>query len=96
MKCCEPTDRKTFLEEKLKNFRNYLEPHCLTDEHKAYLSKFTDLDTVMPYLLQCILLHKAGQLDSTVDTFCEKLPGKAEVSAKVKRYLNMFVDVLTS
>jgi hypothetical protein len=84
------------MEEKLKNFRNYLEPHCVSDEHKAYLTKFKDLDSVMPYLLQCVLLHRAGQLDSTVEQFCQTLPASSEVVIKVKRYMNMFVDVLTS
>ena len=99
MSCCQPTERKAFLEEKLKNFRTFLEPHCSTDEHKDYLVKFKDLDSVMQYLLQCVLLHKAGQLDATVEQFCQTLPASSESSAvvsKVKRYMNMFVDVLTS
>ena len=99
MSCCQPTERKAFLEEKLKNFRVFLEPHCATDEHKAYLTKFKDLDSVMPYLLQCVVLSKAGQLEAAVDEFCHTLPASTEreaVVAKVKRYLNMFVDVLTS
>ena len=99
MSCCQPTERKAFLEEKLRNFRAYLEPHCISDEHKAHLTKFKDLDSVMPYLLQCVVLSKAGQLDSTVEQFCQTLPASAEsnaVVAKVKRYMNMFVDVLTS
>ena len=99
MSCCQPTERKAFLEEKLKNFRAYLEPHCTSDEHKAYLTKFKDIDSVMPYLLQCVVLSKAGQLDATVEEFCHTLPASAESSAvvaKVKRYMNMFVDVLTS
>jgi hypothetical protein len=94
MSCCETVSRKDFMEQKLKNFRAFLEPHCTTEELKAYLAKFSDLDSVMPYLLQCVVLHKAGQLEATVDQFCTSLPGN-EVTAKVKRYLNMFVDVLT-
>ena len=46
-----------------------------------------------------MLLHKAGQLDATVEQFCQTLPASSESSAvvaKVKRYMNMFVDVLTS
>lgn len=99
MSCCQPTERKAFLKEKLGNFRAYLEPHCVSDEHKAYLTKFKDLDSVMPYLLQCVVLSKAGQLEAAVDEFCHTLPASTEreaVVAKVKRYLNMFVDVLTS
>jgi len=49
--------------------------------------------------LQCVLLHKAGQLDATVEQFCLTLPASSEnsaVVAKVKRYMNMFVDVLIS
>jgi len=66
---------------------------------KEYLVKFQDLDSVMPYLVQCVLLHKTGQLDTAVEKFCEALPATPErdaVVVKVKRYLNMFVDVLTS
>jgi hypothetical protein len=64
-----------------------------------YLVKFKDLDSVMPYLVQCVLLHKAGQLDATIEQFCQTLPVSSESNAvisKVKRYMNMFVDVLTS
>jgi len=92
-------NRKAFLEEKLKNFRVFLEPHCVSDELKAYLSKFHDLDSVLPYLLQCVALHKAGLLDSSVETLCEELPvceDRPAVVDKIKRYINMFVDVLTS
>jgi hypothetical protein len=101
-----------FLEEKLSNFRKFLEPLCLTDEHKAYLrtfndldrstdehkaylEKFADLDSTMPYLLQCVALQKAGKLDAAVDQLCAALPASPAVVDKVKRYLTMFVDVLT-
>ena len=96
MKCCSPIDRKSFLEEKLGNFRTYLEPHCKIDEHRAYLGKFADLDTAMPYLIQCVMLHKAGQLVATADQFLGGFEIPAEVAVKIKRYLFMFVDVLTS
>jgi hypothetical protein len=48
----------------------------------------------MPYLLQCVALQKAGKLEAAVDLFGAELP--AEATEKVKRYLAMFVDVLTS
>ena len=96
MSCCQPTTRRAFLEEKLSNFRKFLEPHCSTDEHKAYLEKFADLDSTMPYLLQCVALQKAGKLDAAVDQICAALPASPAVVDKVKRYLTMFVDVLTS
>lgn len=97
MSCCAP-DRKEFLTTKLSNFRKFLEPHCVTDEHKAYLAKFKDLDSVMPYLLQCIVLHKAGTLKGAVDEFCRSLPATTdkEVPVKIHRYMDMFMDVLTS
>ena len=94
MSCCQPTTRRAFLEEKLGNFRKFLEPHCSTDEHKAYFSKFSDLDSTMPHLLQCVALQKAGTLATAVDLYCADLP--AEVVDKVKRYLAMFVEVLIS
>jgi len=94
MSCCQPTTRRAFLEEKLSNFRKFLEPHCSTDQHKAYLEKFADLDSTMPYLLQCVALQKAGKLEAAVDLFGAELP--AEATEKVKRYLAMFVYVLTS
>ena len=96
MSCCQPTTRRVFLEEKLSNFRKFLEPLCLTDEHKAYLHTFNDLDSTMPYLLQCVALQKAGKLDAAVDQLCAALPASPAVVDKVKRYLTMFVDVLTS
>ena len=99
MSCCQPTTRRAFLEEKLKNFRKFVAPLCLLDEHKAYFDKFNDLDNAMPYLLQCVALQKAGKLDDAVDHFCAALPACQNMPAvvdKVKRYLTMFVEVLTS
>lgn len=99
MSCCEALSRRDFLEQKIKNFRAFLEPHCSTEELKAHLSRFADLDSVMPYLLQCVVLHKAGQLAPIINTFCEKLPASPDLDAvreKVHRYMCMFVDVLTT
>jgi len=45
------------------------------------------------------MLHKAGQLEGAVDQFCQTLPASPEKEAvvvKIKRYINMFVDVLTT
>jgi hypothetical protein len=97
MSCCQPTTRRAFLETKLKNFRKFVEPLCLLDEHKAYFDKFNDVDSAMPYLLQCVALQKAGKLDAAVDSFFASLPAcETAVVDKVKRYMAMFVEVLTS
>ena len=100
MSCCEPMNRKAFLESKLSNFRAFIEPHCSTDELKARLNEFKDLDSVMPYLLQCIALYNLGQLDTAVDGFIAAFPAASQenqaFTTKLRRYLAMFVDVLTT
>jgi hypothetical protein len=100
MNCCSPISRKDFLDTKLANFRAFIEPHCTTGELKERYEEFKTLDAVMPYLLQCVVVSKAGQLDSAVEAFCAQFP--AEVSkdeafrTKLRRYFAMFVEVLTS
>lgn len=100
MNCCENITRKEFLVQKLTNFRMFLEPHCSTDELKEQLNQFQDIDTVMPYLLQCVALSRVGQLDAAFENFVSSFPAETQADeafrAKLKRYLAMFVDVLTS
>lgn len=100
MSCCEPQSRKDFLNSKLANFRSYLAPYCTTEELKLRLTEYNDMDSVMPFLLQAIALKQVGQLDTSVQSFCDAFPvPTVEATAfrtKVGRYLNMFVDVLTS
>ena len=102
MSCCEPANAKTFLEAKLKNFRAFLEPHCSTAELKAKLAEYKDLDTVMPYLSQLVALAKVGHdaaINTAVESFLAQLPALRDDEAfvsKLRRYMEMFVDVLTS
>lgn len=100
MSCCQPQSRREFLTTKLTNFRNYLETYCTTDELKARLTEFKDLDSVMPFLLQAVALKHVGQLEATVDTLCDAFPvasdDRGAFRKKIGRYMDMFVDVLTS
>jgi len=97
MSCCETLSRRDFLEAKLSNFKAYLEPFCTTEELKSKLTEYSSLDTVMPFLTQAIALKHVGQLETSVQTFCDAFPGADEAfRTKVGRYMNMFVDVLTS
>jgi len=84
----------------LANFRAYLAPYCTTEELKQRLTEYTGVDSVMPFLLQAIALKQVGQLDSSIQSFCDAFPVPAEeveaFRVKVGRYMNMFVDVLTS
>ena len=97
MSCCETLNRKDFLEVKLANFRKFIEPHCTTEELKKRFQEFNDLETVMPYLLQVCALAKLGQLEASVDNILANFPAADEAfRAKFKRYIAMFVDVLTS
>ena len=104
MSCCAPTDPQTttaFLEQKLKNFRAFVEPHCSTDEMKAMLSQYDSMVSVMPFLIKAITAEKLGQTELLLDKFCEgfttikpeELPA---FRAKVKRYLEMFREVITT
>ena len=100
MSCCEPQSRKDFLSNKLANFRTYLAPYCTTEELKQRLAEYNDMDSVMPFLLQAIALKQVGQLDTSVQSFCDAFPVPTEDAeafrTKVGRYMKMFVDVLTS
>jgi len=99
MSCCEPQNRKAFLESKLTNFRAFLEPHCTTEALKERLLQFRDLDSVLPYLSQLVALKKLGHLDAAVETFCAYFPATASDETfriKVKRYIAMFIDVTSS
>lgn len=102
MECCSTAattiSRKSFLEQKLKNFRAFLEPLCTTDAQKARLAEYNDVDSVMPFLLQALTLKTAGTLTIAINSFAaEFTPPDAEAfRTKVERYINMFCDVLTS
>ena len=100
MDCCTPAtvSRKDFLEQKLKNFRAFLEPLCVTEAQKARLAEYNDVEAVMPFLLQALALRTAGTLPAAVNTFTAEFtaPDQAAFHSKVERYINMFCDVLTS
>ena len=100
MECCgtRPT-RAAFLEEKLRNFRAFVAPHCDTKEKQLRLNEFASVEAVMPYLLQALALRQAGTLDQAVDAFVAEfgnVPEPDAFKAKVGRYIDMFCDVLTS
>jgi hypothetical protein len=100
--CCEtPTapqpTKLEFLEQKLRNFRAYLEPFATTDAVKAQLNQFQSVQDVLPFLAQLLPVYKAGQLTSVVDTFAAEFPGADDAfKAKVARYLECFAETLAA
>ena len=94
--CCSALSRAQFLEQKLKNFRDFVSPLCVTEEQKGRLTEYDSLDRVMPFLLQLVALRKSGALASTLDSFAEDLKGDDAWRVKLGRYADMFCDVLTS
>jgi hypothetical protein len=104
MSCCEPAHpsvaptKEAFLTAKVQNFRLFLAPYCRTPEHQAVLERYTSLEDVMPYLLQVAGLVKAGQTDLVVNQVCEPFGTSADDAfrTRVRRYVEMFADVLTA
>ncbi len=101
MSCCsEPTNQKTkamFLEEKLKNFKVFLEPYCSTAEAKSAIKTYDSLEAVMPFLLQAVAASRMSQTEALVTRFCEAFPTADDAfRVKVGRYFAMFCDVLTT
>jgi cytochrome P450 len=96
----KPQTTQGFLEQKLRNFRAFIEPHCATEQQKAKLKQYDSLDAVMPFLLQAVAAEKLGQTDALVAKFCDGFQVDAETlppfRAKVRRYLDMFREVLTT
>ena len=99
MSCCQPT-RKEFLETKLANFRAFLEERCSTDEERGIVASFSTVDSVMPYLLQAAALRAAdaAKLEQSIAALESRFSKAADEAFKVKlrRYINMFCDVITS
>ena len=102
MSCCAPTPltATAFLEQKLKNFRAFVEPHCTSPDMKAALTQYDSVDAVMPFLLKVLAAEKLGQSELLLDKFCEGFSveeaGRVAFRAKVKRYLDMFREVLST
>lgn len=80
--------------QKLTNFRAYLQPHLKSPEHAEWLSKFSTLEEVMPYLLQLKALQAVGKVDEAVRKLQEELEiADPAVVAKIKLYLECFVEL---
>lgn len=102
--CCAEAQpsRAEFLKQKLANFKNFVEPYCTLDKHKARLQEFTNVDAVMPFLLQALALKKAGALEPALLQFTEEFaPFKDDevelaFKTKVQRYVAMFCDILVA
>ena len=99
--CADPQpSRAQFLQQKLNNFRAFVEPFCTDDKHRTRMQEFSSLDAVMPFLLQALALKKAGALEPALEKLTQEFaPFKdteAEVAfkSKVHRYVAMFCDVL--
>ncbi len=102
MSCCENPKALTkadFIAQKLKNFREFLEPHCTSDEQKAALKTYSTVDAVAPLLLQAVAAQSMGAAaqEALLTKFCAEFPtADAAFKAKVGRYLSMFCDVMTT
>ena len=101
MSCCDKTESKQeFLEQKLKNFRAFVEPYCLTELQKDTLAQYSSLEAVMPSLIKAIAAQRIGQSEALLNQFCAGFSMESEEAvafrAKVKRYFDMFVEVLTT
>lgn len=97
MECCTPS-KADFLEQKLKNFRAFLEPFVKTPEQKEKLVPYKDMNSVMPLLFQALALRKASpdSLQATLDSMARELDMDAEAQKKLRRYMDMFCDVIIS
>jgi hypothetical protein len=99
MSCCSTTTKEEFLQQKLKNFKAYLEPFHLTDEQRSQLNAMTTVNDALPFLLQVKALRATGGLNNMVDTYCHTVRGLSPedlngLRAKVLRYMEMFCDLL--
>ena len=96
--CCQtPPTKEAFLKEKLKNFRNFLEPHCGTPELKEKLAAYNSLEAVLPWIYQAVAIVRAGQTEAAVAKFCEAFGAAGqtdEFRTRIRRTLQMFADVL--
>jgi hypothetical protein len=67
---------------------------------KAALTQYDSVDAVMPFLLKVLAAEKLGQSELLLDKFCEGFSveeaGRVAFRAKVKRYLDMFREVLST
>lgn len=102
MSCCSTTPAPTraeFLDQKLKNFRAFVAPHCATPAAQDHLKTYSSIEAAMPLLLKAVAAERLGQSDALVDKFCESLTIDAKdlpaFREKAKRYLAMFCEVLT-
>ena len=86
------------MEAKLRNFRAYIEPLCVSEQQKALFATFKDVSSLTPYLLQALSLRAAGQLEKAIDELCKGFAAEdpAAFRVKVGRYITMFCDVMTS
>lgn len=85
--------------QKLRNFRAYLEPHCVTPDLKKNLETYNSLTAVMPWLYQAVAIVRAGQIEAAVNKFCDAFgdAGKTdEFRTRIRRTLQMFADVMLS
>lgn len=102
MSCCSepstnPKTKAMFLEEKLKNFKAFIEPYASSDETKSAIKAYDSLEAVMPFLLQAVAASRMSQTEALVSRFCEAFPTADDAfRVKVGRYFAMFCDVLTT
>lgn len=103
--CCNPvsapvrpaTTKVAFLDEKLRNFREYLIQFATTPEMVAELQRYQSVEEVLPLLAQSVPVVKAGQVGLIADGFCTKFQTTDEAfRLKVARYMECFVETLLS
>jgi protoheme ferro-lyase len=100
--CCETKTPKSkqaemrqFLIEKATNFRNMLEPFCITPENKEYLSKYNESQVEEVVLLYLAPFYKTGTLALAQDAIVNQLEiADAAIKEKIGRYLTCFCECL--
>ena len=91
------TSIASFLESKLRNFRAFLLAKGRPDMPQLEaIQQFDSVEDVMPYLNQLVVMNKAGLLDNAVAGICERLELVGDDWARVRAYLDCFVDCLTA
>ena len=90
-----PQSKRAFLEEKLRNFHVYLQGFAETPEMKAELNQYSNVDEIMPYLVQLIPVYKLGKMDMIVKGFSDKFNTQDEgFKTKIARYVECFCETL--
>lgn len=92
--------KQQFLITKAKNFRSYIDQFEPSADVKAYADSFKEENLIPTLIAVVVPIVKAGAVQSAVSDLLKQLnvpvDKKAEVSAKLVRYMEMFAEVVLS